>query len=101
MENHWHSDQGFIMCPDVKAYPCPWCGSEFIVVDSKIIDFEVCGEKLTQWSAQARCHECGAVSPSSEFGSWSHPLEDEYNQLDWENEREVVNFAVKVWNCRK
>jgi len=103
MENRWHADQENNMRPDVKALPCPWCGEgseEFIVVDAKVVEFEVCGEKQTQWSAHASCHECGASSPSSDIGPWPHPLEDEYNQVDWENEREVVNFAVKVWNCR-
>ncbi|KEC85395.1 hypothetical protein [Acinetobacter sp. ETR1] len=104
MENRWHADQENNMRPDVKALPCPWCGEgseEFIVVDSKIMDFEVCGEKQTQWSAQASCHECGATSPSSDIGPWPHLMEDECNQIDWEDEREVVNFAVKVWNCRQ
>ncbi|WP_353166090.1 hypothetical protein [Acinetobacter sp.] len=68
MENRLHADQENNMRPDVKALACPWCGEgseEFIVVDSKIMDFEVCGEKQTQWSAQASCHECAAVSPNS------------------------------------
>lgn len=99
MGNRWHANQDNNMRPDVKFKPCPWCGEgsdEFIVVDTEKHE----GEHLNTWSAQASCHECGSKSPDTDIGPWSHPLEDEYNFLDWENEREVVNFAVKVWNCR-
>lgn len=48
MENSWHSDQENNIRLDVKADPCPWCGSDSIVVDSKIIDFEVYGENKSE-----------------------------------------------------
>ncbi|KAF1027093.1 MAG: hypothetical protein GAK29_00899 [Acinetobacter bereziniae] len=97
MENRWHADQENDMRPDVKALPCPWCGYDHgVVVDTEMHE----GEHLNTWTAQASCHECGAASPNSDIGPFPHPLKDDYDQVDWENEHEVVNFAVKVWNCR-
>ncbi|MDV2440708.1 hypothetical protein QR665_14695 [Acinetobacter gerneri] len=97
----WHADQENNMRPDVKAMPCPWCGEgseQFIVVDTVLHKSEEFGDS---WKAQAMCHECGAKSQSSDIGLFPHPLSEDYLYLDEENERDVVNFAVKVWNCRQ
>ena len=103
MSNRWHAEQENNMRPDVKQEPCPWCGGdEFLVVDTELIKYELHGENFEDWKAQASCHECGAQSPDTGNPSWNdHPLHNEYLCVDWENEREVVNFAVQVWNCRK
>lgn len=98
MGNIWHVDQDNNMRPDVKFDPCPWCGSDSISVDSKSITLKDYGEV---WSAEASCHECGSSGPSTSIASWpDHPLHEEQLYIDDNNEREVVNFAVKVWNCR-
>lgn len=96
MGNRWHETQENNMRPDVKALPCPWCGENAVVVDTTMHE----GEHVNTWSAQASCHECGSQSPDTDIGPWPHPLGSEYDFLNWEDEREVVNFAVKVWNQR-
>lgn len=97
MGNRWHKTQENNMCPDVEAAPCPWCGVNSVVVDSVKFDHE----NLSIWTAQASCHECGAQSPDTGFPKWSdHPLHEDYLYLNDENEREVVNFAVMIWNQR-
>ncbi|BBL21138.1 hypothetical protein F939_02289 [Acinetobacter radioresistens DSM 6976 = NBRC 102413 = CIP 103788] len=97
--NRWHATQDNNMRPDVAFKPCPWCGSNSICVDTTKEE----GEHLSTWSAQASCHECGSMSPDTDFAGWrrSHPLFDEWVCLDWEIERDVVNLAVKVWNSRE
>lgn len=97
MDNRWHADQENNMRPDVKANPCPWCGSSSTVVDSQLYK----GEHINTWSAQASCHECGATAPDEFITSFpDHPLFEKYKNIDWEVEREVVNFAVQIWNAR-
>lgn len=97
MGNRWHETQENNMQPDIKAQPCPWCDADSVVVDTVKFDHE----HLSTWTARASCHECGAQSPDSDFPSWpDHSLHNEYLFVDSENEREVVNFAVKVWNTR-
>ncbi|WP_312069404.1 hypothetical protein [Acinetobacter sp.] len=100
MENRWHADQENNMRPDVKGLPCPFCGYDHgIAVDSNSHDLK---EHGVIWSARAFCHECGAQSPSTNITTWpDHPLSEERIYIDWENEREVVNLAVKIWNIRK
>ena len=97
MGNRWHANQTDNQIPDVKAKPCPWCDSESVVVDTTLIELE----HVNVWEAQATCHECGAKSPDTDFPSWDdRPLHDDYSAVDWEDEREVVNLAVKIWNYR-
>ena len=99
MGNIWHVDQENNMRPDVKFDPCPWCGSNSISVESSSITLEEYGEV---WSAKASCHECGSGAPSMHIASWpDHPLHEEKLYVDDNDEREVVNLAVKIWNCRK
>lgn len=100
MENRWHADQENNMRPDVKALPCPWCGYDHgIAVDSESHDLKDFG---VVWSARAFCHECGSQCPSTNITTWpDHPLHEERLYIDNNNEREVVNLAVKIWNCRQ
>ncbi len=100
MGNTWHADQDNNMRPDVKGLPCPFCGYDHgIAVDTECTDLK---EHGMIWSARAFCHECGSQCPSTGITSWpDHPLNEERLYLDWENEREVVNLAVKIWNIRK
>ncbi|MEN3969933.1 hypothetical protein [Acinetobacter sp. BWR-L5] len=98
MGNRWHADQENNMRPDVKPLACPWCGHDSVVVDSTLFK----GEHINLWSAQASCHECGAQSSDPEIAKWpDHTLCNQYDDVDWEDEREAVNFAVKIWNTRK
>lgn len=100
MENRWHDDQDNNMRPDIKALPCPWCGCDHgIVVDTKLHQHIEYGDS---WDACASCHECGASAPDINVTVWpDHPLYEKFTELDTSNERDVVNFAVEVWNCRK
>ncbi|ENV46202.1 hypothetical protein P255_02965 [Acinetobacter brisouii CIP 110357] len=96
--NRWHEDQNNNMQPDIKSAPCPWCGLNSVVVDTILLK----GEHLNTWTAQASCHECGTKAPDTDFAAWDdHQLCEDYLLTDWENEREVVNLAVKIWNKRK
>lgn len=99
MGNTWHADQDNNMRPDVEGLPCPFCGyAHGLAVDSDSHDLKVHG---VIWSARAFCHECGSQSPSTNITTWpDHPLSEESIYVDWENEREVVNLAVKIWNTR-
>ncbi|MDH0032026.1 MULTISPECIES: hypothetical protein [unclassified Acinetobacter] len=98
MGNRWHAEQNNNMRPDVIPMPCPWCGLDAVVVDTAL----VVGEHINTWSAKASCHECGATAPDDFITSFpDHSLFEKYKCVDWEDEREVVNFAVQIWNIRK
>lgn len=99
MGNTWHADQDNNMRPDIEGLPCPFCGcTHGLAVDSDSHDLK---EHGVIWSARAFCHECGSQSPSTLITTWpNHPLSEESIYVDWENEKEVVNLAVKIWNTR-
>ncbi|MDH0030335.1 MULTISPECIES: hypothetical protein [unclassified Acinetobacter] len=98
MGNRWHADQENNMRPDVVPLPCPWCGLSSVVTDTELFKHEY----MSAWEAQSSCHECGAKGPDTGIARFpDHPLLNEYKNVDWEDEREVVNFAVQIWNIRK
>lgn len=97
MNYRWHATQVNGYRPDVKPSPCPWCGSDSIVVDTVKHEYE----HLNTYEAQAMCHECGAKSPDSDFDAdHNSNLYHQKQDLDIEVERDVVNQAVRVWNHR-
>ena len=63
-----------------NSLPCPWCGGTDIYADAS----EICCP--IQWSAVARCRDCGAQEPD---GSGVHDL-----RIDAEKE------ALAAWNVR-
>ncbi|MGA4854163.1 hypothetical protein ACPC5U_12925 [Acinetobacter haemolyticus] len=99
MGNRWNADKEPELTFDEKALSCPFCGYEHgVVVDTELFPLEELGNV---WSARTICHECGSQGPSTGIATWpDHPLHNERLYIDWEDEREVVNFAIKIWNCR-
>lgn len=98
-KNTWHDHQENNMRPDIKGLACPFCGYDHgLAVDTYCFDLNELG---ISWEARAYCHECGSQGPSTDITSFpDHPLSEEDLYIDWENEREVVNLAVKIWNTR-
>ncbi len=100
MKNIWHKDQDSGRVPDEDFLPCPWCGSTSISVESEVMTLKEYGDV---WSAVASCHECGTTAPDTNIASvLNHPqIEEDRIYVDDKDEREVVNFAVQIWNSRK
>jgi len=100
MGNIWHKHQENGHVPDEDFLSCPWCGSRSISVESKLFVLEEYGDC---WNAEASCHECGATAPDTGAASVLNDPEIEKHRLyvDDSDEREVVNFAVMIWNSRK
>lgn len=97
MGNRWHVDQDNDMRPDIKAEPCPWCNSTSIVVDSTMVE----SNSRILWGAVTSCHDCSACGPDQFITSFpDHPLHIFHGEIDWEDERKVVNFAIRIWNSR-
>ena len=100
MGNIWHKHQENGHVPDEDFLSCPWCGSTSISVESKLFVLKEYGDC---WAAEASCHECGTTAPDTGAASVLNNPQIEKHRLyvDDANEREVVNFAVMIWNSRK
>lgn len=97
--NIWHADQENNMRPDVDFNVCPWCAGDSIAVESKSILVDSVG---LVFGAKVFCHDCGCCGPDLDVANCpDHPLSSDRLYLDHSDERDVVNFAVMVWNCRK
>lgn len=81
-----------IYTPDVVPVTCPFCG---MTPNTWTHSEEFEGDTL--WRAETSCHECGATGPRPED---NYIFRDEDIYVDFEVEREVVNYSIMLWNKR-
>lgn len=86
--NHYDGLQEYT--PDLEFLDCPFCGSDYISAKSQFFD----EDKF--YNARVFCNLCGAHS------GWalSNSSFDPDVKLNFESEKDVVNYAIFLWNMR-
>lgn len=93
----WHHNQeDKNLIPDEVPLNCPFCGENSTCTDTEQYG-EVATDGTITWDAYTWCHDCGARGPSV----WSYVAWDGSSfYLDTDDELEVVNYAIRLWNKR-